>query len=149
MAKKPRYDDKYRASAVVMLEAAGWPETKGALTRTAEHLGIQPRTLQRWALQENNPPPAELVSEKKAELSGLLRKEIAAALGAMDGVRPDASYRDLGTVVGILTDKLQLLTGEPTENSNTRIVIEYADFETDTAEAPRLAGPGSAGSETV
>lgn len=142
MAKQPRYDDKYRAGAVVMLEAAGWPGAKGALTRTANHLGIQPRTLQRWALRENNPPPAHLVSEKRAELTDLLRKEIDAALGAMDEVRPDASYRDLGTVVGILTDKLQLLTGEPTENNRTRIVIEYADTE---ADAPAPAQRPAAG----
>ena len=43
----------------------------------------------------------------------------------MDKALPDASYRDLGTVVGILIDKLQLLNDEPTENINNRIVIEY------------------------
>lgn len=144
MAKKPRYDDKFRAGAMVMLEAAGWPHTEGALTRTAAHLKIPARTLSRWANGENNPAPDELVIEKRAELADLLRQEIRSALNAMGTVRPDASYRDLGTVIGILTDKLQLITGEPTENSNTRIVIEYADFEADPAQAPGLAGQDGA-----
>lgn len=140
MAKKTRYDDKFRANALVLLEAAGFPNTEGALTRTASHLGVPITTLSRWAKGESNPPPADVVAEKRAELSSLLRQEIEGALGAMASVRGEASYRDLGTVVGILTDKLQLLTGKPTENNRTRIVIEYADVEIDAAQATRSAG---------
>ncbi len=149
MAKQPRYDDKFRAGAIALLEAAGWPDTLGAMTRTATHLKIPTRTLSRWAHGENNPAPDELVIEKKLDLTDALRGEIDAALGAMGTVRADASYRDLGTVVGILTDKLQLLTGEPTENNRTRIIIEYADAEADSTQAPRLAGPGDTGSEPL
>ena len=117
MAKRKRYDDKFRASAVVMLEAAGYPGKLGALSSTAKHLGIPDRTLSRWYNAEQNPPPDKLVKEKRGELSDLLRREIDSALGAMDNARPDASYRDLGTVAGILIDKLQLITGKPTERS--------------------------------
>lgn len=133
MGKRPRYDDKFRAGAIALLEAAGWPNTEGAMTRTANHLKIPVRTLSRWANQENNPAPDELVIEKKADLADLLTAEIEAALNAMGTARADASYRDLGTVIGILTDKLQLITGGPTENSNTRITIEYADTQIDAA----------------
>lgn len=126
---RPRYDDKFRANAVVLLEAAGYPETKGALERTAKHLSIPPRTLSRWALSEQNPPPGEMVTEKRAELSELLTKEINAALKEMNNARGGASYRDLGTVVGILVDKRQLLNDRPTENNTTRIIIEYEDAE--------------------
>lgn len=133
MAKRPKYDDKFRANAVVLLEAAGYPDKPGALNMTAKRLGVHDRTLSRWARQENNPPPSELVTEKKGELADLLRAEIRNALGAMDEARPDASYRDLATSIGIMTDKLQLLTGEPTDNNRTRIVIEYADTDADTA----------------
>lgn len=117
MAKQKRYDDKFRASAVVMLEAAGYPGKEGALASTAKHLKVPHQTLRRWFLNEQNPPPSALVREKRGELSDLLRNEIDAALGAMDGARPEASYRDLGTVAGILIDKLQLITGKPTERS--------------------------------
>lgn len=133
MAKRPRYDDKFRANAVVLLEAAGYPNKPGALGTTAKRLGIPDRTLSRWARKEQNAAPDEIVTEKRVELADLLRAEIRNALGAMDEARPEASYRDLATSIGIMTDKLQLLTGEPTDNNRTRIVIEYADTDADPA----------------
>lgn len=129
MAKRPKYDDKFRANAVVLLEAAGYPNKPGALNTTAKRLGVHDRTLSRWARQENNPPPSELVTEKRGELSDLLRKEIDEAIHAMGDARQEASYRDLVTAVAIMIDKLQLLAGEPTDNNRTRIVIEYADTD--------------------
>ena len=125
MARK-RYDDKFRANAIVMLQAAGWPNQDGALTRVAKNINVPLTTLSRWAKNESNPAPAELVTEKKNDLRDLLRREIGLALNEADHARSDASYRDLMTAVGIMVDKLQLLNDEPTENVNTRIVIEYA-----------------------
>lgn len=115
MKKKGVYDDKFRSSAVIMLEAAGYPNQKGALERTAKGLGIHARTLSRWFNGEQNPPPDRMVNEKRLELTDLLRNELEAAFGQMPNARPDASYRDLGTVAAIFIDKLQLLTGKPTE----------------------------------
>ena len=133
MAKRPKYEDKFRANAVVLLEAAGYPNKEGALATTARRLGVPAPTLSRWARQKNNPPPNELVTEKKGELIDLIRDEIREAVGAMDNVRVDASYKELATAVGIFIDKLQLLTGEPTDNNRTRIVIEYADVDANPA----------------
>jgi transposase-like protein len=115
VAKRKRYDDKFRASAVVILEAAGYPEVKGALVRVANNLGVPHATLSRWINQKRNPAPPELVQEKKVDLKELLEKEINGILGDMPSARVDASYRDLGVVAGILFDKLQLLKGKPTE----------------------------------
>lgn len=133
MAKRKRYDDKFRASAVVMLEAAGYPGKLGALATTAKHIGVPERTLSRWFNGEQNEPPDKLVSEKREELSDLLRNEIDGALGAMKGARDGASYRDLGTVAGILIDKLQLITGKPTEISEINDVtnVDYSKLTTD------------------
>lgn len=117
--KRKSYDDKFRASAVVMLEAAGYPNEKGALTKTAAHIGVPARTLSRWFNGEQNPPPDQTVNEKRDELSVLLDTEIRAILGDMPEARKDASYRDLGTVAGILIDKIQLITGKPTSRSET------------------------------
>ena len=36
MAKKRRYNDKFRANAVVILEAAGYPKS-GALSQVSQH----------------------------------------------------------------------------------------------------------------
>lgn len=122
-----RWTDEERASAVLMLEAAGYPQTKGALTRVADNLKIPATTLRRWHLGLSNPPPAETVKKKRIDLRKAIRDEIDAALNEMGMARQDASYRDLVTGVGILFDKLQLLNGDSTANTNQRIVIEYYD----------------------
>lgn len=122
--QRQRYDDKFRASAIVMLEAAGWPDKEGALTQVSKHLGIPLTTLHRWANGESNPAPSDLVSEKRVELSKLLQAEINAALGEMSKARPFATYRDLGTVAAILIDKLQLLNDKPTQNVQQSISFE-------------------------
>lgn len=116
MSKRKRrsYDDNFRASAVVMLEAAGYPSEKGALTKVANHLKVPARTLSRWFNGENNPPPDNIVKEKSFELADLLRTEIDAIFQEMPKSREDASFKDLGTVAGILIDKLQLVTGGAT-----------------------------------
>lgn len=110
-----RYDDKFRASAVVMLEAEGYPDKKGALEKVSKHLGVAKSTLHGWARAEQNPPPSELRTEKRGDLAALIEDEIHNVLSAMPGAIPDASYRDLATGLGILVDKKQLLDGKATE----------------------------------
>lgn len=134
MAKRKQYDDKFRASAVVMLEAAGYPDKPGALTQTAKHLGVPAMTLSRWFKAKNNPPPNELVTEKRLELIDLVKNELDAIFRAMPAVRGEASYRDLGTVAGILADKKQLLEGKATE----RIEHDHSGL-TDEQRATRIA----------
>lgn len=113
--KRPDYDDKLRASLVATLQAAGYPDKKGALTEVAKHAGVPARTLSRWYNGEQNPPPDQLVTEKRHELKDLLDTEIRALFAEMPKARPDASYRDMGTVAGILMDKQLLLDGKATE----------------------------------
>ena len=98
-----------------MLEAAGYPDKKGALSRVGKNLNVPISTLRGWFNLKNNPPPAELRNEKRKTLSEMLKDEIDGALNAMPNARPDASYRDIGTVAAILIDKLQLLEGKATE----------------------------------
>jgi hypothetical protein len=140
MGTRKRYDDKYRASAVVMLEAAGFPDRKGALSHVSRHLGVPIPTLKRWATGAQNPAPNDLVTKNRIELGDLLDSEIAAAFEAAKEVRSEASYRDLMTGIGILVDKRQLLRGEPTQTTNQRVIIEYYDDADITAASPALAG---------
>ena len=70
MAKKRRYNDKFRANAVVMLEAAGYPKS-GALSQVSQHLSVPLNTLKGWATAASNPVPADVRTEKKAELIDL------------------------------------------------------------------------------
>ena len=134
-----RWTDNERADAILMLQAAGYPARKGALTQVANNLHIPATTLRRWHLGLSNPPPAETVKRKKIDLQQAIKDEIAAALVEMGSARADASYRDLGTVAAILIDKLQLLNGEPTANTNQRILIEYADDEDIVTQAAGVA----------
>lgn len=115
MAKRKHYDDKFRASAVVMLEAQGYPANPYKLKEVADHIGVPERTLRRWYKGESNPPPDMIVQDVKKDLTELVRGELIAIFTAMGVVREEASYRDLGTVGGILFDKLQLIEGKPTE----------------------------------
>lgn len=126
MARR-RYDDQFRAAAVVMLEAAGYPGKEGALTQVAKTMGVPAMTLHRWARVKNNPAPTQLVNEKRIDLLELINTELAGIFGTMPGARNDASYRDLATAAGILVDKRQLLTGQPTENVKAQTTVEYVN----------------------
>lgn len=113
--QRRRYDDKFRASAVVMLEAAGYPDKEGALMTVARHLGMPHPTLHRWFTGKNNPAPSDVVQEKRLELRELLENELRAIFAEMPNARGVAGYRDLGIVAGVLFDKKQLIDGKPTE----------------------------------
>lgn len=144
--KRPRrrYDDKFRASAVVMLEAAGYPDRKGALEKAAKACKAPESTLRGWYNETHNPPPAKLRAEKKLELADLLKNELGGIFRDMPGARPDASYRDLGTVAAIFIDKLQLLEGKPTlivelTNLLKEGAITPEDILNEFADAPEAA----------
>ena len=115
MAKRRHYDDKFRASAVVMLEAAGYPDKKGALAQVAAHCGVPEPTLHRWAREKNNPPPSDVVNEKRGELTDLLRDLAYKLVAAMPDKIGEAGLQQQGTTLGIVIDKLQLLEGKATE----------------------------------
>lgn len=110
-----RYSDEFRAQAIMLLEMNGYPETKGALLKTAKYLGIPQRTLSRWARRQSNPPPDILVHKKNFDLQQAIKDELQAIVYELPLARPDADYRELGTIFAILVDKLQLLEGKATE----------------------------------
>ena len=127
---KRRYDDKFRASAVLMLEAAGYPKQVGALEAVARRLQMPRTTLKGWYDGSHNPPPANVRHEKELDLVQAIKDELQDILPELAKSRGDASYKDLVTAFAILVDKLQLLAGEPTENVQQRIVIERTDRST-------------------
>lgn len=76
---------------------------------------ITGQTIRTWAKGENiHPSVKENLEEKKLALADLFEVEIRAAFGTAGDKREEASYRDLMVGIGILTDKAQLLRGEPT-----------------------------------
>jgi hypothetical protein len=121
MAKRKRYDDKFRASAVVMLEAAGYTGDEhsrlGSLTEVSREIGVPMPTLSNWFKGVNNPPPSEIVTEKKADLA-VVFEDIAYKMLAHAG-NPDVidsmSGKDAVIAAATATDKMRLLRGLPTE----------------------------------
>jgi transposase-like protein len=125
MAKRRLYSDKFKAGALTMLLAQNYPEDVYALERVARHLHIPGRTLRRWYKGENGQPPDELVAETKKELAELFEDEIRTIMSSLPSVRDEATYRDLVTGAAILTDKLQLLRGKPTERSEQTVNVGF------------------------
>jgi len=114
MGKRKRYTDDFRASAVLMLEAAGYPDRDGSLTAVSNRLNVPMSTLRRWFLGTSNPPPANIGNEKRFDMRQAIQDELAEIFKEMGNARQEATYRDLGWVAGVLFDKRQILDGQPT-----------------------------------
>lgn len=97
-----------------MLEAAGYPDKKGALTKVGTHLKVPITTLRGWFTAEHNPPPTDIRTEKGFELRAAIQQELESIFGAMPNARQDASFKDLSWAAAVLIDKMQLLDNKPT-----------------------------------
>jgi hypothetical protein len=100
-----------------MLEAAGYPDMKGALQQTADHIGVGAMTLSRWFKGEQNPPPDNLVTIKKDDLADKFEDIAHLYLGhaSRDDVLEAVSGQQAITSAAIAVDKMRLLRGLPTE----------------------------------
>ena len=135
MAGKPKrkastFTDDGRADAVALLHLRGWPDNIGALTAVAKHLNIWPNTLRRWATGESNPPPNKIVIKKKSDIKQALLELLGLAVFYAKSEVSEATFRELSTSIGILTDKILLLSGEPTQRTeleHTHHVTENVD----------------------
>ena len=63
-------------------------------------------------------------------------------VAASEAVQGSDDLRAIDTGIGILIDKLQLLSGEPTERSDTRYIFERSGIST----IPQHLTPGANGS---
>ena len=111
-----------------MLQAAGYPEQKGAMARVARHTNITTRTLRRWWLGTSNPIPDNIVARNKKTILEKLDTVAHMILDSIDLETVDeAELRERMVALGITVDKSQLLRGGATANVNNRIVIQYVD----------------------
>lgn len=117
------HSDKFKALALELLRGTGYPGEGGkhnGLDRTAKHLGISYQTLYNWWQRENGSNKVvdeETREEVREELSELFESEIRGIFQELKIKREDATYKDLGIVLGITTEKLQLITGGATSNN--------------------------------
>ncbi len=122
-----QYTDAQKADAVLLVEAAGYPNRPGAILSVAQRIKIPESTLRTWVQRTHGAPPAELCDKKKEDLTELLKKAAHALVGHLIEIADMGDVRETATAVGIVIDKLQLLTGEPTANTNQRIIIDYVE----------------------
>ena len=123
MAKRKRYTDEFRASAVLMYEAT--PN----FVQVANHLKMPEATLRSWVnrkraidkMPQGAETDVEIYDETKIDFVQMIDSEMVEIFKEMKFKRDTAEYRELGIVYGILQDKKQLLTGGPTENFNYRV----------------------------
>src|SRR3990172_312273 len=101
---------------VALLDSEGYPNRLGALKKVASFAGIHTNVLRRWWRKTQNPPPTDLVTQKKADLSLRLRDLAHLVLDTLPDAIDEADARELFTGLGITLDKLQLLEGKPTEH---------------------------------
>ena len=120
-----RYDDKFRAGALVMLEAAGYPENEHKLTEVAHHLNVPYQTLRRWYKGESNPVAHEIVQQEKKDLAQRLEDTAHKLLDSICGNLDNGNIQQQSVSLGILIEKMQLLRNEPTE----RVAHELSDVE--------------------
>lgn len=144
MGRRRVYTDKQKQGAVLMVEAAGYPHTVGALNRAARETGIAKQTLSDWVkrgikkVDEAGKQELEvLMEETRSELTELFDHEIREIFKAMKTTRGEATYKDLTIAAGIITDKLRLLSGESTasvkQDQTQEITIRYVETEAATA----------------
>jgi len=93
--------------------------------------------------------PTKNVHVKRLDLRRAITDELRGIFEELGNARGDASYRDLATAAGIFFDKLQLLNGDSTANTNQRILVEYYDDTHSTAAPVALAGAGDSGSAEI
>lgn len=112
-----KYSDKFVASAIAMLQSAGYPDNVYALEQTAKYLKLPSRTLRRWAAGENRPGAQQLVKEEKKALADVYHDITYQLLehASNQDVIDEMSGKDAVMAAAIATDKMRLLQGLPTE----------------------------------
>jgi hypothetical protein len=152
VSRRKRYDDEFRAGALIMLEGAGYPTTTGSLQRVADHLGLPTRTLRRWYTGQQNPPPDKVVAHIKRDfLEQLLAIRGIVAEKIVDRI-DEFEPRDLTGLLKISAELAQLLKGQPTNRVEwidrlSKQLDELPDDEYSSviAEAERIVSASGAG----
>ncbi len=119
MAKRS-YSDNEKAAALLTLESNG-----GNLSRTSRELNIPVTTLVDWRNGHVIPEVSDIRNENRTPLVDRLMNELTAALNLLPDKRSEASYSDLMRGVGILTDKVQLLSGADTARVRATVHVTY------------------------
>ena len=112
-----------------MLESQGYPTQKGALAAVSRHLGVPGRTLTRWFNKEQNPPPDQLVREKRGDFIEKCDSIIDLLFTEIESAIPGAPLNQLSVTFGIVTDKRNFaLENGKVSSSEARTLTIPADL---------------------
>lgn len=142
------YSDVFRAKALAMVKASTRKTNWERICETANKLEMPARTLRSW-VEGANPVDEDLLEMTENAFIQAMGDEIRNILELLPEKRDRASYRDLAIALGILTDKVLLLSGEPTENTRQTITFERTGLSTLPEHLPPRAITGPTGDEEV
>lgn len=107
-----------KSAALAALKANG-----GNVRKTARELGLPWSTLRSWRDNDRAVSCTQKKEQAEQALADLYESLAREACGLLPSAMKRAEAKELGTIVGILTDKMQLLRGQP--NSITKDVSTY------------------------
>lgn len=123
--RKKIYTPEEKAAALAVLAANGGSTRKAARQLAAGGLAIPEATLRGFAAQPLTfePETARMVEDAKQSLDAILESVVTKIARGLD--KPEALARIMSrpvqaaTVLGILTDKMRVLRGQPSEITQT------------------------------
>ncbi len=114
------YTDAQKAAALAALDA-----NQGNIKRTSAQCGIPRQTLQSWTNQDRKIEVEKLRVKKRGDLAEKMEFFLMAALEVLPARIKQASFRDLATGIGIVSDKLAYIKGlDNARSSSSQPVLE-------------------------
>lgn len=117
-----KFDDEYRASVVVMLQAEGYPTNPLALGKVHNYLKQKApyptkQTIKNWFDGTFNPPPSKKLDDKKGDMLGSMNEWAWVLMehGKNPETVSEMTGQQAATSFGIILDKIRLLQGLPTQ----------------------------------
>ena len=108
------YDDSFKAACVQALNDAGYPQTYGSLAKVSQEMKVSPTSLITWHAQAGHRIDRDPQAETTLLIT-LIVAELVSTFGVLARKRETASYSQLSIGMGILFDKLFMLTGNVPE----------------------------------
>ena len=108
------YDDSFKAAAVQALHEAGYPQTWGSLAKVSAEFKVSSTSLITWAALDGKRIERDPSAVTELLLS-MIVSELVSTFAQMELKRDRASYSQLAIGLGIMFDKMFLLTGNVPE----------------------------------
>lgn len=108
------YSDEFKSQAVAALTAAGYPHTFGSLAEVARQFKVSPTSLITWAALAGSRIERDPSAVTELLIS-IVVNELVSTFAELERKRDKASFSSLSIYMGILFDKLFMLTGNVPE----------------------------------